>query len=92
MHSRVIGGTPDQAIKSVNLTHQMPLAQATNGWVARHRTDHIFVKADQSDPQTHACSNRRRLCACVAATHNNDVEIGRHPSRIYELCPLVKKE
>jgi hypothetical protein len=52
----------------------------------------MLVKADQSDPQTHACSNRRRLCPCVAATYNNDVEIGRHASRIYEECPLVKKE
>jgi hypothetical protein len=92
MHSSVIGGASNQAIKRVNLTHQMPLAQAANGWVARHRTDHMLVKADQSGPQTHACSNRRRLCPCVAATYNNDVEIGRHASRIYEECPLVKKE
>ena len=92
MHSSVISGASNQAIKRVNLTHQMPLAQAANGWVARHRTDHMLVKADQRDPQTHACSNRRRLCACVATTYNNDVEIGRHPSRIYEECPLVKKE
>jgi hypothetical protein len=52
----------------------------------------MLVKADQSGPQTHACSNRRRLCPRVATTYNNDVEIGRHPSRIYEECPLVKKE
>jgi hypothetical protein len=92
MHRSVIGGTPDEAIKRVNLPHQMPLAQAANSWVARHRTDHIFVKADQSDPQTHASRNSGCLCACVATPHNNDVEIGRHASRIYEECPLVKKE
>jgi hypothetical protein len=28
----------------------------------------------------------------VATTYHNDVEIGRHASRIYELCPMVKKE
>ena len=92
MHSRIVGGAADQAIKGINLTHQMAFAQAANGWVARHRPDHVLVKAHQRDSQAHARANRRRLCASVATTYNNDVEIGCHCSRIYEHCSLVKKE
>jgi hypothetical protein len=92
MDGSVIGSASDQAIKRINFPDQMPFAQAANGWVARHRANHIRVKANQSDPQTHACGDSGRLGACMAATHNNDVEIGRHASRIYQLCPRVKKE
>ena len=92
MYRSVISSAPDQAVKGVNFAHQMPFAQAANRGVTGHRTDHIFIKTDKRDPQTHARSNRRSLCAGVATTYNNDVEIGRHASRIYQLCPRVKKE
>ena len=92
MHRSVVGSASNQAIKCVNLPHQMPFAQTADSRVARHRADHVLIKANQRHPQTHACGNSGCLGTRVAATHNNDVEIGFHASRIYELCPLVKKE
>ena len=67
-----LNGPGVTAVKGINLANEVSFAQATNGWVAGHRANHVLVKTDKRDPQTHACSNRRSFRARVAALRGYD--------------------
>jgi hypothetical protein len=41
MDRRGIGSAGNQAIKGINFAHEVPFAQAANGWIARHCANRI---------------------------------------------------
>ena len=87
-----VGGAAHQPVEGVHLAHEMALAKPANSRIARHRTDHIFIETDQSDPQAHARSNCCGLGASVSTANDNDIKIGMHYLRIDEQCAMVKSE
>ena len=65
---------PHQAIKRIDLAHQMALAEPADGRIAGHLADGGKAVRDQRRARAHAGSRRRGLAAGMAAADNDDVE------------------
>src|SRR5215472_14071016 len=81
-----VDGAAHDAVESVDLAHQMPLAEPTDRWVARHLADRCPPVGQQQGAGTDSRRRRRRFAAGVAAANHNDVVPGgivAHASGIY---------
>src|SRR5207244_2444670 len=75
-------GQAHQTIESVDLTNQMALTEAADGWIAGHCAHRGEPVGQQRGAGTHPRRCRRRFTAGMAATDHNDVErIHRKPRR-----------
>ncbi len=74
MNAGPINGPGHDAVQSVNLPHQVALAQTANGRIAGHDADAIPTMRDQC----HACASARcgsgRFRTGMAAANNNDIK------------------
>ena len=75
-----------EAVERIDLAHQMALAKAADGRIARHRTNGRETMSDQRRLRAHAGGGGRRLTAGVAASDNNHVEAGVHQKILQELA------
>ena len=62
------------AVHGVDLAHQMALAQAADGRIARHLADGLELLGQQQGGRARARGRRRGLAAGVAAADDDDVE------------------
>ena len=68
-----VGDPRHQAVEGVDLAHQVALAEAADGRVARHLADRRGAVRDQERPRAHARRGRGGLAAGMAATDDDDV-------------------
>ena len=77
-HAELDAGLVDDAahqpVERIDLAHEMPLAEAADGRVARHLADGLELVRDQRRARAHTRRRRRCLAARVPASHNDDVE------------------
>ncbi len=66
--------SPHEAIESIDLAHQVALAEPADGRVAGHLADGGKLVRDKGGARTHASSGGRSLAPGVTAAHNDDVE------------------
>jgi len=71
---RLIGGQGHGAAQGVDFLDQMPLANSTNGGVARHLPQGFHIVRQQQGFRATARSRQRGLRPRVAAAHHNHVE------------------
>ena len=90
MDRRIVGSAGDQSVKGVHFAYQMPLAQTTDGRVARHGANGCLVEIDQSNTRTHPRRNRRGFGARMASANNQYVHIIVHGARIAQRDGWVK--
>jgi len=82
-----VGGQCHRTAERVDLLDQMPLADATDRRIARHRPQGFDVVRQQQRLHAHARGGERRFGAGVTATDNDDFERfrefhdGRHSTR-----------
>ncbi len=69
-----VGHPAHQAVEGVDLAHQVALAEAADGRVARHLADGGEAVRDERRARPHARSRRRSLAAGMAAADHDDVE------------------
>ena len=69
-----VDGASHEAVEGVDLAHQLALAQAADGRVARHLADGLQAVGEQEGAGAEARRRRRRLAAGVAAPDHDDVE------------------
>ena len=62
------------AAERVNLSHQVALADAANGRIARHLTDEIEIERDERRFRSQARGSRCSLAPGVAAANNYHVK------------------
>jgi hypothetical protein len=81
-----VSGTGDYPIKCINFAHQVPLAEAADRRVARHRANLGRVKAHQPDaqaiPRADPRRSTRRLNASMPAANDHYVKVHVHRVRI----------
>jgi len=70
----LVGHAAHQAIEGVDLAHQMALAQASDGRVARHFADGLALVGQQQGAGARAGRRRRGLAAGMAAADHNHIE------------------
>jgi hypothetical protein len=71
----VIRSAGDQPVESIDLAHQVALAEAANRGVARHRADRAAREADQGDRRSHARRRSRGLATGMPSANDDDVEV-----------------
>ncbi len=74
LDARDVGQTPHDPIQGVDLSHQMPLAQAADGRVAGHLADGLQLLRQQDRARARASRRRSRFTAGVAAADDDNVE------------------
>ena len=74
MDCGAVGSARHPPVKRVDFAHQMPLAQPTDRWVARHRPDQRGVETDERDTRTKPCRGRRSLGSSVPTANDDDIE------------------
>jgi hypothetical protein len=74
LNSRSIRSPPHQAIKRVNFSNQVSLADPADRGIARHCADAINAMRDESRSATDAGCGGRRLTACVPSPDYDDIE------------------
>src|SRR5208282_4583193 len=67
-----------EAIESVDLAYQVPLAEPADRGIAGHGADGGKPLCDQRRPRAHARGRGRRLTAGMAAPNDNHIEAGVH--------------
>ncbi len=75
LDARSVGDLTHQAIHRINLTHQMALAQTTDGGVTGHDANPVAAQRDQSGPRPHT---RSRMCGVgtrVPAPDNDHIKV-----------------
>jgi hypothetical protein len=77
--SRAITYPGADAVQSVNLFHQVTLADTTKGWVARHFTYGRFLMRDKQC--SFAFSGGSSTCFCAGMTTANDQNIKMRQGR-----------
>jgi hypothetical protein len=74
VNARRIRYPPNQSIKSINFSHQMTLANATNTGIAGQFANGIEALSDQGSFGAHASGGGRRIATRVAAANDNYVK------------------
>ena len=77
LDAAAIGGKAHQPAESVDLPHQMPLADAADRRIAAHRADRIEAVGDEDRGSSGARRGARRLASGMAAADHDDVAGGR---------------
>ncbi len=72
----LVGRRRHRPAQGIDLLHQVALADAADGRVARHLAQGLDVVGQQQSAAAHARRRERRLGAGVAATDNDDVITG----------------
>jgi hypothetical protein len=54
LNARAVGNLTHCAPKRINLSDQLPLAQASDRWIAAHLPHTVRIKSHQGRPQTEA--------------------------------------
>ncbi len=77
-----VGKQAHRAAQGIDLTDDLPLGHAADGWVAAHLPDGIAVDGQKCGPHPHAGRRQGRFQPSVARTHHDDVELVRitHPT------------
>jgi hypothetical protein len=68
-----IGNTPHDAVKSVNLPHEVAFAQTANSRVTGHHTNAFAFQRDQSGVHTHPSRHMSSFGAGVTTADYNNV-------------------
>jgi hypothetical protein len=74
----LIGNTSHKSVKRVDLAHQLSLAKAADGGIARHRPDRVVSERNQRRFYASAGSRSRRFASGVPAANDNDVKSQSH--------------
>ena len=74
LDARLVGGDRHRPAQRIHLLHQMALADATDGRIARHRTEGFDVVRQQQRPRARAGTGERGFGAGMAATDDNHIE------------------
>jgi hypothetical protein len=69
-----VRGPSDDPVTSIDLAHQMALAEPTDARVARHRSDVAGVERHQRYSCAAPCGGPSGLNTGMAAADNNDIE------------------
>jgi hypothetical protein len=85
-----IGGAGDDAVKGIDLTHQMALAQTADSRVAAHGANGVEIETDQRHLRAHARGNGSGLDPCMASADHNHIEILHGPA-LHEAGAQVKR-
>ncbi len=75
-----VGGAPHHAVERVDLAHQMALAQAADGGVARHFANGGEAMGDERGRGARARGRRRGFTARMSAADHHDVKLHLMPS------------
>ena len=78
LDAALVGDTPHQAIKGIDLADEMPLPQPADRGIAGHGADGRKAMGDQRRPRAHARGRSRRLTAGMAAADHDDIEARIH--------------
>jgi hypothetical protein len=73
LNACAVGRPTLEPAEGVDLGHQVPLADASNGRVARHLTDGVSVEGHEDDRRSHSGRCRCRLAPRVTATHHDQI-------------------
>ncbi len=88
-----VDGAAHLAAERVDLAHQMPLAQAADGRVARHEGNALPTQRQDAGAEPHARRSQRRLAAGMTGTDDENVVVFPR-GRAHELtsrCRNAKK-
>src|SRR6185436_12031467 len=92
LNSSAVSNPAHQAIKGIDLAHQMPLAQSANGRIARHLANGRKLVRDKSRVCTKPRRSRRGFNTRMAAADDNDIKLPVHGGSLVQAQPLVKAE
>ncbi len=84
----LVGGQRHRPPESVHLLHQVPLADPTDGGVARHLAERFDAVGEQERARTRAGGGERSLGTGVTATDHDDVEA---LGELHDGEPLTKR-
>src|SRR5690606_20880026 len=73
LNATAIGSSGHGAAQSINLFHQVALADTTDGWVAGHLPQGLDIVRDQQSTHAHARCSQGSFSAGMAATDDYDV-------------------
>jgi hypothetical protein len=73
LNPSTVGCPTLEPAEGVNLGHQVSLADASNGRVARHLAHGVAVERHENDRRSHSGRCRRRLAARMTATHHDQI-------------------
>ncbi len=82
-----VRGTTDQPVERVDLTHDMPLAQAADGRVTGHGTDRATIEGKERGFSPAPCRSGSRLGSGVSTADYHNIE---HGAAIVENWPRRK--
>ncbi len=85
-----VRNTAHQPVESVDLAHEMALAQAADGRIAGHFADSGKAVGDEGRPRAHPPGSRGRLAAGMAAPDHDHVEALVHGPYLVGLRAFVK--
>jgi len=74
MNRGAIRGAGHDPAHRVDFTHEMPLADAADRWIARHLAEIVGAERQQRDARTAAGSRTSRLAPSMTPTNDNYVE------------------
>ena len=74
LDTRPVDHASHQAIERIDLSDEMPFAEAANRGITRHLADRLEFMRNERSTRAHTGSSRGRLAAGVPASHNNNVE------------------
>src|SRR6516164_634193 len=75
LDSSLIGNTAHKSVQSINLTHEMSLAEPANCRVARHGPDRCKSVRDQGCLSAHPRGGSSCFAACVSSTNDNHIKV-----------------
>ncbi len=78
MNPSPISRNPHQAVKRIDFTHKVPLANSANGRIAGHDADGIQAMCQQHRPRAHARGGRCGFAPRMTATHDNHIIYATH--------------
>src|SRR5688572_21596842 len=80
LNASAVDDAAHDSAQRINLSHQVPLGDPSDRWIARHLPDEIEVQRDQPGLSTQPSSRGRGLAAGVSGADHNHVEnfIERH--------------
>ena len=92
LNSGAISNPAHQAIKRIDLAHQMPLAQTADGRIARHLANRRKLVSDKSRVRTKSRRSCGSLNTRMAAADDDDIKLPVHGGSLVQAQPLVKAE
>ena len=92
LNSGTIRNPAHQAIKRIDLAHQMSLAQTADGRIARHLADGRKLVGDKSRVGTKPRRSRCGFNTRMAAADDNDIKLPAHGGSLVQARSMVKAE